>query len=225
MQFLGNLHLHLWDCGGQDGFYVNYLNSMRDRIFSSVELLVYVFDISVDMDMGRFSDVAEALDSHSPDAKVFVLLHKMDLLAEEDREAVFRDREDHIMHACSKFKGLTVRCFPSSIWDETLCVARGRCAAAFVIGYPRARSVWSAPCCEPPYGFGRELLRLIAALSLPPSPPLLYPFYFQVPGVEPYRLLPRAQHQGAREQPGRAVPRVRRRRDRALRVDHLPCHC
>jgi Ras-related GTP-binding protein A/B len=46
VQFLGNLHLHLWDCGGQEGFYVNYLTTMRDRIFSSVELLVYVFDIA-----------------------------------------------------------------------------------------------------------------------------------------------------------------------------------
>ena len=29
VRFLGNLHLHLWDCGGQDDFYRNYLESMR----------------------------------------------------------------------------------------------------------------------------------------------------------------------------------------------------
>lgn len=93
---------------------------MRDRIFSSVELLVYVFDISDEMDMGRFGDIVEALDQHSRDAKVFVLLHKMDLVAEDVRDKVFRDREAHIMHACRNYRGLTVRCFPSSIWDETL---------------------------------------------------------------------------------------------------------
>jgi Ras-related GTP-binding protein A/B len=120
VQFLGNLHLHLWDCGGQEGFYVNYLTTMRDRIFSSVELLVYVFDIADDMDMGRFNDIVEALDQHSHDAKVFVLLHKMDLFAEDVRHSVFLDRENHILNACRGYKGLTVRCFPSSIWDETL---------------------------------------------------------------------------------------------------------
>jgi len=56
---------------------------MRDRIFSSVELLVYVFDVADNMDMDRFNDIVEALDQHSRDAKVFVLLHKMDLVAEE----------------------------------------------------------------------------------------------------------------------------------------------
>lgn len=120
VQFLGNLHLHLWDCGGQEGFYVNYLTTMRDRIFSSVELLVYVFDIADEMDMGRFNDIVEALDQHSRDAKVFVLLHKMDLLAEEVRDQIFHDREAHILSACRNYKGLTVKCFPSSIWDETL---------------------------------------------------------------------------------------------------------
>lgn len=120
VQFLGNLHLHLWDCGGQEGFYVNYLTTMRDRIFSSVELLVYVFDAADEMDMGRFNDVMEALDEHSRDAKVFVLLHKMDLVAEEIRDQVFKDREEAIQEACRSYRGLTVRCFPSSIWDETL---------------------------------------------------------------------------------------------------------
>lgn len=61
---------------------------MRDRIFSSVELLVYVFDVADDMDMNRFNDIVEALDQHSRDAKVFVLLHKMDLVAEEGSDFI-----------------------------------------------------------------------------------------------------------------------------------------
>ena len=40
VRFLGNLVLNLWDCGGQDDFYKNYLDNMRDHIFKSVELLV-----------------------------------------------------------------------------------------------------------------------------------------------------------------------------------------
>ena len=61
---------------------------MRDRIFSSVELLVYVFDVADFMDMNMFNDIVEALDQHSRDAKVFVLLHKMDLVAEEGSDFI-----------------------------------------------------------------------------------------------------------------------------------------
>jgi Ras-related GTP-binding protein A/B len=148
IQFLGNLHLHLWDCGGQEGFYVNYLTTMRDRIFSSVELLVYVFDIADEMDMGRFNDVMEALDEHSRDAKVFVLLHKMDLVPEEVRDQVFKDREDAIQTACRSYRGLTVRCFPSSIWDESLYRAWSQASHWVKIEqrrHPLTRSVMFSP--------------------------------------------------------------------------------
>jgi len=121
VQFLGNLHLHLWDCGGQDDFYKNYLENMRDKIFRSVELLVYVFDVespTVDYDLQQFRAIAQALDQHSPDATVFVLIHKMDLVAAESRVEAFRERERSILDCCSATMNIT--CFPSSIWDETL---------------------------------------------------------------------------------------------------------
>ena len=64
VRFLGNLHLHLWDCGGQDDFYRNYLENMRDHIFRAVELLIYVFDIESaepGLDFKQFEEVREAL--------------------------------------------------------------------------------------------------------------------------------------------------------------------
>lgn len=122
VQFLGNLHLHLWDCGGQDDFFKSYLENMRDKIFTSVELLVYVFDVEsevLEFDMQQFSQIAQALDQHSPDAKIFALIHKMDLVGEEQRESVFAARSDQICGLCSSMK-VTVECFQTSIWDETL---------------------------------------------------------------------------------------------------------
>mmetsp|Transcript_89945 Transcript_89945/g.257247 ORF Transcript_89945/g.257247 Transcript_89945/m.257247 type:complete len:169 (-) Transcript_89945:180-686(-) len=111
VQFLGNLHLHLWDCGGQDDFYKNYLDNMRDHIFRSVELLVYVFDIEhfEAVDLKQFEAVAEALDQHSPDALVFVLLHKMDLVAEEERSLVFRERES-LINECTRNLAVRLGC-------------------------------------------------------------------------------------------------------------------
>lgn len=39
-RFLGNLVLHLWDCGGQETFLENYLISQRDQIFKNVQVLI-----------------------------------------------------------------------------------------------------------------------------------------------------------------------------------------
>ena len=43
---------------------------MRDHIFRSVELLIYVFDIESEEegnDFSQYVDVVEALEQHSPD--------------------------------------------------------------------------------------------------------------------------------------------------------------
>mmetsp|Transcript_22779 Transcript_22779/g.90350 ORF Transcript_22779/g.90350 Transcript_22779/m.90350 type:complete len:297 (+) Transcript_22779:397-1287(+) len=121
VRFLGNLHLHLWDCGGQDDFYRNYLENMRDHIFRSVELLIYVFDIESEeegSDFAQYAEVLEALEQHSPDARVYVLVHKMDLVKEELRESVFAERQASILDLAGS--RLCVSCFGTSIWDETL---------------------------------------------------------------------------------------------------------
>ena len=120
VRFLGNLVLNLWDCGGQDAFYESYFERDRETIFRSVELLIYVFDIESDnpeKDFDHFSGVLEAIEENSPDARIFVLVHKMDLVAEDEREMIFEDRQ-RIIEAHSR--GLSLQCFATSIWDETL---------------------------------------------------------------------------------------------------------
>ena len=55
-----------------------------------------MFDIDsgdLDNDITLFDGVLEAIEQNSPDALIFVLIHKMDLIAEEDREKTFSDRE------------------------------------------------------------------------------------------------------------------------------------
>ncbi|RMX66900.1 hypothetical protein DD238_000946 [Peronospora effusa] len=120
VRFLGNLVLNLWDCGGQDAFYENYFESQRDHIFRSVELLIYVFDIEsreIDKDMAHFDGCLEAIDQNSSNAKVFVLIHKMDLVPEDQRERVFNQKKETILERTGQ---LPTVCFGTSIWDETL---------------------------------------------------------------------------------------------------------
>lgn len=123
VRFLGDLVLNLWDCGGQDAFYESYFERDRETIFRSVELLIYVFDIeseSPEKDFDHFCGVLEAIEENSPDARIFVLVHKMDLVAEEDRQSILEDRKRLIGDSCKSCGVEHFECFGTSIWDETL---------------------------------------------------------------------------------------------------------
>lgn len=125
VRFLGNLVLNLWDCGGQDAFYENYFESQRDHIFRSVELLIYVFDIEsseTEKDDAHFKGCLEAIAQNSKDARIFVLIHKMDLVPEEQRERVFDEARGRVGGMADEH-GLASECFKTSIWDETLYMA------------------------------------------------------------------------------------------------------
>ena len=123
VRFLGDLVLNLWDCGGQDAFYESYFERDRETIFRGVELLIYVFDIeseTPEKDFDHFCGVLEAIEENSPDARIFLLIHKMDLVAEEDREAILEDRKRLIEESCLSCGVENFQCFGTSIWDETL---------------------------------------------------------------------------------------------------------
>ncbi|EGF76424.1 hypothetical protein BATDEDRAFT_92709 [Batrachochytrium dendrobatidis JAM81] len=120
VRFLGNLVLNLWDCGGQESFMENYIASQRDQIFRNVEVLIYVFDVEsreFDRDIHYYQSCLDALIQHSKDARVFCLVHKMDLVPENQREQIFFDREQDLKRRSHPLKTVS---FGTSIWDETL---------------------------------------------------------------------------------------------------------
>ncbi|XP_056664707.1 ras-related GTP-binding protein B isoform X3 [Monodelphis domestica] len=120
VRFLGNLVLNLWDCGGQDTFMENYFTSQRDNIFRNVEVLIYVFDVEsreLEKDMHYYQSCLEAILQNSPDAKIFCLVHKMDLVQEDQRDLIFKEREEDLRRLS---RPLECACFRTSIWDETL---------------------------------------------------------------------------------------------------------
>ena len=68
-----------------------YFTTQRDNVFRNVEVLIYVFDVEsreVDRDMHYYQSCLEAILQNSPDAKVFCLVHKMDLIPEDQRQMV-----------------------------------------------------------------------------------------------------------------------------------------
>jgi Ras-related GTP-binding protein A/B len=105
----------------QDSFMENYLNHQAADVFGGVALLIYVFDIEsrdFPRDLETFTNVLEALYEGSPDARLFCLFHKMDLVQEELRESLFMERETILRQISHMFTDVVV--LGTSIWDETL---------------------------------------------------------------------------------------------------------
>lgn len=76
----------------QEAFMENYFASQRDNIFRNVEVLIYVFDVEsreLEKDMHYYQSCLEAILQNSPDAKVFCLVHKMDLVQDDQRDMVW----------------------------------------------------------------------------------------------------------------------------------------
>lgn len=98
----------------------SYLASQRDFVFRNVEILVYVFDVDsrmFDRDLQVFVSCLEAVREFSPNARLFCLIHKMDLVHEEMRQQLFLEREKIIL---SETQEIQTVCLPTSIWDESL---------------------------------------------------------------------------------------------------------
>lgn len=121
---------NLWDCGGQSAFVDNYLSSQKDTIFSNVAVLIYVFDNTTsdwDSDITYFEEILLALRENSPDAGVWCLINKMDLVDKEDpKRKRYNERKEILMGLNEKVekeveeRGRHITCFPTSIWDESL---------------------------------------------------------------------------------------------------------
>lgn len=81
----------------------NYFTSQRDNIFRNVEVLIYVFDVEsreLEKDMHYYQSCLEAILQNSPDAKVFCLVHKMDLVQEDQRDVVSPTQKCYDSHLC-----------------------------------------------------------------------------------------------------------------------------
>lgn len=79
--------------------------------------------------MHYYQTCLEAILQNSRGAKIFCLIHKMDLVQEEQRDSIFREREAELKR---RSLPLDITCFRTSIWDETLYKVCGQ-----EVGLPR----------------------------------------------------------------------------------------
>lgn len=119
----------------------NYLSQQRAHVFSNVGVLIYVFDIEsrdVERDLATYVNIASALFQYSREAKIFVLVHKMDLIQPMTRENVFdhrvaairkktaeavaivRQQKPESAGVATSDADLEMQAFATSIWDQSL---------------------------------------------------------------------------------------------------------
>lgn len=131
LRFLNNMTLNLWDCGGQDVFMDNFLNntnnnnnsSSSSNIFKKCEVLIHVFDVEskeVAKDINTFKRVLENLSKFSPNVKIFILIHKIDLVQSNKRQELFQLMYNNLKNIAFNEYGFKIQGFATSIWDESL---------------------------------------------------------------------------------------------------------
>lgn len=73
--------------------------------------------------MLNFSSTLSALHEFSPNSKIFVLIHKMDLISPDQKSQVFAEKVQNVRKACED-EGFSadqqVECWATSIWDQSL---------------------------------------------------------------------------------------------------------
>lgn len=126
-KFFGSRSLSLVDCGGQHGFMESYLTDDGEKIlFAHVSALIYVFEVTKLDSAGRppelslqyFSRCLKALGKRSPQAPVFVLIQKMDLIQPEKRQSEFDMWIKALKQICGQEDAFIA--FGTSIYEDTL---------------------------------------------------------------------------------------------------------
>ena len=115
-----NLSLNVYDVGGQITYLEEAFIDLRESIFSHIRTLFFVVDASKmeDFDMAKnyFNRAIRNLSEYSPDAKLIVLSHKIDLVPKED--------QSKIVDAISKMFEIetypNVDIHPTSIFEPSL---------------------------------------------------------------------------------------------------------
>jgi predicted regulator of Ras-like GTPase activity (Roadblock/LC7/MglB family) len=114
----------IFDCGGQESFISVFIGEQAELIFNNVAVLVWVIDLSdfdqVSTSQFYFKNAISKLNMYSPNAIIYCLFHKMDLVLQDTRAKIietlvdfFRPPEEMQIH----YRGTSI--FEKSIYTVT----------------------------------------------------------------------------------------------------------
>ncbi|KAG5651103.1 hypothetical protein H0H81_009834 [Sphagnurus paluster] len=155
----------------------SYLTTQRSTIFQHVGVMIYVFDIEsqgMNKDLEYYRDCMEGLRQFSPNAAVFLLVHKMDL-AREPKGAVFEKKKKELEEASGDG---TVTVFGTSIYDESLYKAWSSIVHTLIPNatvLSRHLTTFAAACSATEVILFERTTFLVIATSSAAKPPTLSP--------------------------------------------------
>jgi Ras-related GTP-binding protein A/B len=93
--------------------------------------------------MKYYRSCIEALQEYSPTAKIFVMIHKMDKKPADQRASIFAGKRSEVKENSGPMKA---KCFPTSIWDETLYHAWSTIIVQLIQNYGILQSALESFC-------------------------------------------------------------------------------
>ncbi len=125
----------VFDVGGQESFLEKFTGEMAQVIFSNLDVLLYVIDISHLEILPRskfyFDRAISQLRKYSPSAKVAVFLHKSDTISKENRENVMQLVQEFMLSDIGS--DINVGVYITSIYDDSLFMALGELFSDFIL--------------------------------------------------------------------------------------------
>ncbi|MFX1507035.1 MAG: ADP-ribosylation factor-like protein [Promethearchaeota archaeon] len=134
----------IFDCGGQESFISVFVGEQAEFIFSDVTILVWVVDVSnfdqVSTSKFYFDHAVKRLAEFSPDAIVFCLFHKLDLLLPDMREQVSETMKQYFIPV----EEIKIHYRKTSIFDQSIYLAIGEMIQTLILQSTKAKTVSDA---------------------------------------------------------------------------------
>jgi len=134
----------IFDCGGQESFISVFVGEQAEYIFTDVAILVWVVDLSdfdqVSTSKFYFKHAVNQLNKFAPDAVVYCLFHKIDLVMLDMREQVIKTLEDFFVPP----EGVEIHYRTTSIFEKSIYMVAAEIVRILLLKDSKAKSVSEA---------------------------------------------------------------------------------
>ncbi len=116
---INNVPITVVDLGGQRIFIRRFLSTFSPFIFNSVKIFIFVIDVSIKTTRNNavqyFTAALEKLKEYSPNAEIYVFLHKNDLIRNSPNyESIHAQIKEEFQVGCER----EIKFFRTTIFDE-----------------------------------------------------------------------------------------------------------
>jgi predicted regulator of Ras-like GTPase activity (Roadblock/LC7/MglB family) len=131
----------IFDCGGQESFISVFVGEQAELIFTNVSVLVWVVDLSdfdqVSTSRFYFNNATSKLAKYSPNAIIYCLFHKMDLVLPDTRPRIIETLIDFFTPPDQ----ITIHYRGTSIFDKSIYSAVAEIVQALIIQSSEAKNI------------------------------------------------------------------------------------